>query len=546
MHERQHATAMAAILGLGSCALAQPAFDIPFDLAGRMLSGQGVRVTMLGDSICAPAKGTFYSDRTDRTHFPPHNGVHNVWAPSHGWRGVAVNPVGTSDPTGGYSCWRGVGAFARYQDEGESFAPRVNVSQYADGAVGWTVDTVGHWALTSASVPWQSRMTSYLRTPRVLVGENNHWSEASAQIGRGDLRVRQVLYTSPGILTPEAITFTRLGGTEVQRAFPAAGAGPRWDWVEYPATAPGSTWDPETQAFETTSRFNYQYSWGAETRHFYTGGTLFFDEASDGMIVLSLAHGGYNNIDHLRTPATYGQPGFYFARPHGYADEALLSWLDAFDMTGADRVPVVVIALGTNIAMPDNGGPPESINGLSTEAYADNIRAIIARWRGVYAQRGHDPYFILMGMYDFEGTYPNPFVDSMAERLWEVRSTDPRPERIGFVSLPALMGYVGMGFDPAWYYKSYDHHLSSLGSVRVAEVLWEAFEASVCVADYNRDGVLSGDDFFAYLGDFAAGDARADLTTFAMPGQAGYGVPNGVLNAEDFFFYLGLYAAGCE
>jgi hypothetical protein len=60
------------------------------------------------------------------------------------------------------------------------------------------------------------------------------------------------------------------------------------------------------------------------------------------------------------------------------------------------------------------------------------------------------------------------------------------------------------------------------------------------------NGVLNNDDFFYYLSQFAGGNvAVADLTTGAIPGQPGYGVPNGVINNDDFFYYLGLFAAGC-
>ncbi len=60
------------------------------------------------------------------------------------------------------------------------------------------------------------------------------------------------------------------------------------------------------------------------------------------------------------------------------------------------------------------------------------------------------------------------------------------------------------------------------------------------------NGVLNNDDFFYYLSQFAAANlAVADLTTFAVPGSAGYGVPNGVLNNDDFFYYLSIFAAGC-
>ncbi len=60
------------------------------------------------------------------------------------------------------------------------------------------------------------------------------------------------------------------------------------------------------------------------------------------------------------------------------------------------------------------------------------------------------------------------------------------------------------------------------------------------------NGVLNNDDFFYYLSQFAAGNiAVADLTTTAIPGSAGYGVPNGIINNDDFFFYLTIFSAGC-
>ncbi|MCA9287841.1 MAG: hypothetical protein KDA05_04605 [Phycisphaerales bacterium] len=60
------------------------------------------------------------------------------------------------------------------------------------------------------------------------------------------------------------------------------------------------------------------------------------------------------------------------------------------------------------------------------------------------------------------------------------------------------------------------------------------------------DGVVSNDDFFFYLAQFAAGNQGvADLTTTAIPGQPGYGEPNGVINNEDFFYYLTIFSAGC-
>jgi len=60
------------------------------------------------------------------------------------------------------------------------------------------------------------------------------------------------------------------------------------------------------------------------------------------------------------------------------------------------------------------------------------------------------------------------------------------------------------------------------------------------------NGTLNNDDFFYFLSQFAAGNlAVCDMTTFAVPGSAGYGVPNGIINNDDFFYYLSLFAAGC-
>ncbi|MEZ6234477.1 MAG: GC-type dockerin domain-anchored protein [Phycisphaerales bacterium] len=60
------------------------------------------------------------------------------------------------------------------------------------------------------------------------------------------------------------------------------------------------------------------------------------------------------------------------------------------------------------------------------------------------------------------------------------------------------------------------------------------------------NGVVNNDDFFYYLAQFANGNvAVADLTTGAVAGMPGYGVPNGIINNDDFFYYLAIFAAGC-
>ena len=67
------------------------------------------------------------------------------------------------------------------------------------------------------------------------------------------------------------------------------------------------------------------------------------------------------------------------------------------------------------------------------------------------------------------------------------------------------------------------------------------------VAGYGvPNGVLNNDDFFYFLAEFAAGNAGvADVTTGAIPASAGYGVPDGVVDNDDCFYYLALFAVGC-
>ncbi len=87
---------------------------------------------------------------------------------------------------------------------------------------------------------------------------------------------------------------------------------------------------------------------------------------------------------------------------------------------------------------------------------------------------------------------------------------------------------------------------------------WSFGRPDTCIPDLTSGAIagqpgygvpncaLNNDDFFYYLAQFAAGNAAvADLTTGAIPGQPGYGVPNGIINNDDFFYYLALFAAGC-
>lgn len=445
-----------------------PVAEIPRPIACMIRGGENARFIILGDSLSNSISGTFWDNGADRTHFPLNTGIHNVWQPAHGWRGVNVSPA-----DGAYKNWRGVAC----QGWGAQYGPRVNGSDYA---LGQTIDSVLEGDIRST----------------LFTDSNLHTSLASAAIGRGELRIRQIVYE--GSYT--TLQATRTGDT----ALSLTPTGSTWQTADYPA---GAGFDPDSGPFVTTV-----------TGPAIFGGTYFYDAASDGMSVVSIAQGGDNTLDHLRTASTFGTPGWYATRERGYHDPT--AWLKALE--AMDGTPIVVIALGTNIASPDNGGAGESSGGLTTQAYSDNVRAIMDRWRGIY----DDPYFLLIAMYGF-GASPNPFVESRAEWLWEIAQDDSA--RIGFVNLPAAMA----PFDPAWYFSPTDYHLSSAGSVRIAEIIWDAAGATVCPADLTLDNCLNTNDFFLYLSWYAAADPRADLNGDES------------LSTDDFFLYLDWYTAGC-
>ena len=71
------------------------------------------------------------------------------------------------------------------------------------------------------------------------------------------------------------------------------------------------------------------------------------------------------------------------------------------------------------------------------------------------------------------------------------------------------------------------------------------------------NGIVNNDDFFYYLTLFSSElgcgtdpsqtrcPSPPDLTTNAIPGTPGYGILDGTITNDDFFYYLNLFAAGC-
>ena len=69
---------------------------------------------------------------------------------------------------------------------------------------------------------------------------------------------------------------------------------------------------------------------------------------------------------------------------------------------------------------------------------------------------------------------------------------------------------------------------------------WPAGEPSCCLPDLNNDNVLTGADFFEFLGRFSANDLSIDFASAASPTT-----PDGLLTGADFFRFLELFTLGC-
>ena len=59
-------------------------------------------------------------------------------------------------------------------------------------------------------------------------------------------------------------------------------------------------------------------------------------------------------------------------------------------------------------------------------------------------------------------------------------------------------------------------------------------DLTVCIADFNGDGLLGSQDFFDFLNAYAAQSPLVDYNR------------DGLLNSLDFFEYLNRYVEGCD
>ena len=139
------------------------------------------------------------------------------------------------------------------------------------------------------------------------------------------------------------------------------------------------------------------------------------------------------------------------------------------------------------------------------------------------------------GVANTKDTVENVFINNPAAGQWTI---EVRGDSITVDSRPSTPGVIDA-----------DYALVVTGAVASAASCRPDLTTGAIAGQPGYgvpNGILNTDDFFYYIAQFAAGNlAVCDMTTGAIPGQPGYGVPNGVLNNDDFFFYLAIFSAGC-
>lgn len=124
----------------------------------------------------------------------------------------------------------------------------------------------------------------------------------------------------------------------------------------------------------------------------------------------------------------------------------------------------------------------------------------------------------------------NRFLSNVASRGADIYNNVPY-EANGSNDIDA--SYVCWGTDDINAIGSRIYDFLDDGSKSVVGFLPVAACSGGCIADWNGDQWVNTQDFIAFLGDWSAGFARADVDD------------NGVINSADFIFFLRVWAAGC-
>jgi hypothetical protein len=540
-------------LCLASAAHAQPAprAAIPPQLAHALAHGD-TRVVVVGDSISVNQGG----DPGQVGHSPIVVGIARQWQPD-AWHGLYASTTGNTP--GGYQTVRGVGA-STYDspDATESNTPMTPTTPWPGGLAGFGTEVGVRVQFNGSGQEWWRPRASF----RLY---NSEWQGASpvsrSLIQRPNLHARNIVYTHPAMvgMTDVVVSVYDETGAVIHlgeiTSLPLDNARAGWAGVDFPV---GAFLPPTFDRGSDDLRIDLLPRPSADQGTYITSGVLFFDPATPGLQVHSIAQGGWNALDHTVTTGDF----------RGYSDLGIQENLRVMGFADPGVTPVVMLAIGSNV------GPGEADGVGATELFSSRVRQIIARYEAALDAIGAgDHYILLVGMYSLD-LPPDIYGLDRARRLYEISQEAPRR---GFINLNRILGTKGIDFDASWYHRqaetivtqaaapgattlnvgstanfirsndyfyvtdgttgqlgsfmSYsgtqligvqffqpipagarltpgagDVHLSRAGSDRVAEAMWEEITAALpagCDADYDLDGDSATDAdieaFFACL-----------------------------------------------
>jgi lysophospholipase L1-like esterase len=205
---------------------------------------------------------------------------------------------------------------------------------------------------------------------------------------------------------------------------------------------------------------------------------------------------------------------------------------------GATRGTLVRISTGLNDMNEPLGslGPAQIADGSSPEAYADNIRAIIDRLRGVWTLNNWpegELYFLIAVSHPISAPDDARLI-AYRQAAESVATSVPRCAVSRFDLLTDASEMLVQG----WYQSggADRFHLTQAAYETLATRELDAVVAGACRQDINADGVVNTADLTRFLGAFGTG---------VSPGTRGDVNADGVVNVVDLTAFLGVFGTSC-
>lgn len=503
------------------------------DAVRRFVSGRGVTIGIVGDSLSFPTFGS--PPQVGVTHVNLGIGLVRECGFMEGLRGLYA-PVGTNWLySGAMQVWYG-SAFSDSELEFSDSLGGQDGSVTPESPDEVTLPQFGVRVRFLTDAPGRIYGNFGLQNPGGPSGPGvgttaGGTAVSAALLGAEHLQFRMLLAQSAYGAMPAQLSAdvtdqaysTLLPGVSAPVVPVSAGG---WARADFDLSGLGGPFDPTSSSIRLRLR-NFGPGTGAAAGDaVLTHGGYFIDPDSEGALVTHLAGGGGWNTGHHRmdTPGPDGK---------GYTAGAVAAKLEALEFNDPDRFRVLVIALGQNI----NPNGEVQGDGTTGPLYSEGVRAIVDQWIAAAAIRGcaFDQVLLL-------GTHPWGPADDPGE----IARAKSRCDRLREVAVERGYWYIGVPYlvDP-WpatnYFQSLDFHLSILGAEAYGAAIWGAFVEAAgawpCAGDATGDGAIDFGDVVEVLSRwgepvpyrFGPGDADGD----------------GAVGFDDLVEVLGRWNNGC-